>query len=90
MAQQGNDNTNKADPTGLKRGAYLMTVVLALCVWIFSVPTEFRRNRFCSAEQVELYPNRKCMTATQWVSGLSQYYANGGGVHFDFSIEEEE
>jgi hypothetical protein len=36
---------------------------------------------------VALYPNKNCITANEWVRGVGDYYNNGGGVHFDFSIE---
>jgi hypothetical protein len=27
------------------------------------------------------------MTTDEWTSGIADYYKNGGGVHFDFSID---
>jgi hypothetical protein len=30
------------------------------------------------------------MTAKEWASGVAEYYANGGGIKFDFSIEGNE
>ena len=59
-------------------------------VWMFSVPTEFRRAKMCSEEQVLLYPDSNCMTFKSWKEGIAEYYANGGGVKFDFSIEGKE
>ena len=56
-------------------------------VWLFSIPTEFRRAQFCNEEQVRLYPESKCITFKSWREGIAEYYANGGGVKFDFSIE---
>mmetsp|Transcript_20546 Transcript_20546/g.42440 ORF Transcript_20546/g.42440 Transcript_20546/m.42440 type:complete len:169 (+) Transcript_20546:86-592(+) len=77
------------DPTGLKEGFVLFGVVLLLNVWLFSVPPEYRRARFCSEEDVALYPDSKCTTFKAWRTGIMDYYANGGGVQFDFSIDPD-
>jgi hypothetical protein len=89
-----NDSNNKSpellpDPTGLRNGLVILPIVLALCVWMFSIPTEFRRARLCSQEQVVLYPDSKCITFQDWTGGIANYYRNGGGVQFDFSIEDK-
>lgn len=34
-----------------------------------------------------MYPNKNCITAKEWTKGVGDYYKNGGGVQFDFSIE---
>jgi hypothetical protein len=75
------------DIGGLNEGKYLFLFVLSACIWIFSIPPEFRRARFCTDEDVRLYPEKHCTTFNAWRTGISEYYANGGGVHFDFSIE---
>jgi hypothetical protein len=90
QSQNKDDDSSEADPLGIKRGAYLMVLILALNVWIFSIPTEFRRTRFCTEEQVLLFPDSKCKTFGQWKSQIVDYYGNGGGVKFDFSIEDKE
>ena len=70
------------------QGAYLFGLVGFLCVWVFSVPVEFRRARMCSEEQVRTAaPERNCMTFGTWRQGIADYYSNGGGVNFDFSVE---
>jgi hypothetical protein len=79
------DDTGYVD--GSTTGAFLMAFVLLINVWIFSIPTEFRRARICKEEDVVLYPNKNCITANEWVRGVGDYYKNGGGVQFDFSIE---
>ena len=73
---------------GIQRGIYLLGIVFFFNVWIFSIPPEFRRAKICSDEQVRLFPDSGCMTGSQWVGGITEYYANGGGVNFDFSIEK--
>ena len=81
-------NYGSDDPLGLKQGAYLFGLVGFLCVWVFSVPVEFRRARMCSEEQVRTAaPERNCMTFGTWRQGIADYYSNGGGVNFDFSVE---
>ena len=75
------------DIGGLNEGKYLLLLVLSACIWIFSIPPEYRRARFCTDEDVRLYPEKHCTTFNAWRTGIAEYYANGGGVHFDFSIE---
>ena len=62
---------------------------MLVSVWLFSIPVEFRRARFCTEEDVRLYPEKNCITFNSWREGIAEYYANGGGVKFDFSIEEK-
>jgi hypothetical protein len=57
---------------------------------MFSIPTEFRRARICTDEDVRLHPEEHCTTFASWRTGVAEYYANGGGVKFDFSIEGKE
>jgi putative exporter of polyketide antibiotics len=70
---------------GRNEGAVIFAVVFAVCIWVFSIPTEFRRARFCSEEQSATYA--QCKTVGQWTSGVAAYYKSGGGVKFDFSID---
>ena len=72
---------------GTGTGWYLLAFALLVNVWIFSIPPEFRRARLCNEEEVVLYADKNCMTGDQWVKGVKGYYQNGGGIHFDFSIE---
>ncbi len=84
-----NPDSNDPDPTGMKRGLILFPTVLLIAIWLFSIPPEFRRARICSEQQVIDYPDSKCMTATNWVGGVKDYYMNGGGVQFDFTIDPD-
>jgi len=63
---------------------------MILNVWFFTIPPEFRRARFCSEEQVAANPDSHCTTGKDWREGIGQYYANGGGIKFDFSVEGKE
>jgi len=76
------------DALGIQRGLYLMAIVMFFNVWIFSIPPEFRRAKICTEEQVINFPDSGCTTVDKWATGISDYYANGGGVHFDFSIDK--
>ena len=87
-ALYGLKNYGADDTNGTKQGVYLFGLVGVLVVWIFSVPPEFRRARMCSEEQVRTAaPEKHCMTFSDWRQGIADYYSNGGGVTFDFSIE---
>eukprot|EP00574_Skeletonema_japonicum_P008313 CAMPEP_0201716660 /NCGR_PEP_ID=MMETSP0593-20130828/2586_1 /ASSEMBLY_ACC=CAM_ASM_000672 /TAXON_ID=267983 /ORGANISM="Skeletonema japonicum, Strain CCMP2506" /LENGTH=166 /DNA_ID=CAMNT_0048206511 /DNA_START=12 /DNA_END=512 /DNA_ORIENTATION=+ len=76
------------DTDGTDAGKYLLFLVLLVNVWAFSIPVEFRRARFCTEEQVRLNSDSHCITFDNWKSGIIDYYANGGGAEFDFSVEE--
>ena len=86
---QSQPQENDADPTGLKRGLVLFPLVTLIAIWLFSIPPEYRRARICSEQQVIDYPNSKCITIGNWVKGVSDYYRNGGGVEFDFTIDPD-
>ena len=90
LSNQNNDDKNMGKITGTDAGVWLLGFALIFNIWAFSIPVEFRRARVCSAEQVELYPESKCMTTEMWLEGVTEYYKNGGGVSFDFSIEGQE
>jgi len=75
---------------GLREGKYILIFAMLLSVWLFSIPPEFRRARLCSVEDVALYPERHCTTFRAWREGVVDYYAKGGGVSFDFSVEGKE
>jgi hypothetical protein len=71
-------------------GTYFMAVVLLVNVWIFSIPPEYRRAHLYPEGNAGLYSDPKGITAKDWAAGVAQYYANGGGIKFDFSIEGNE
>mmetsp|Transcript_6931 Transcript_6931/g.9792 ORF Transcript_6931/g.9792 Transcript_6931/m.9792 type:complete len:166 (-) Transcript_6931:44-541(-) len=70
---------------GRESGFYLMGIVVALWIWLFSIPPEFRRARFCTEADTAIYD--QCWTVQSWSSGVADYYKNGGGIKFDFSID---
>ncbi|KAL7494817.1 hypothetical protein ACHAWT_005968 [Skeletonema menzelii] len=87
LQMSGGSNPD-VDTDGTDAGKYLLFLVLLVNVWAFSIPVEFRRARFCSEEDVRLNPDSHCITFENWKSGIVDYYANGGGVNFDFTVEE--
>ena len=91
LFSQNNENNNgnevDDDTLGTSRGIILLGIVFLINVWLFSIPTELRRNKFCSEEQVMLYPESKCITFDTWVNEITSYHSNGGGIQFDFTIE---
>lgn len=80
---------------GTDRGAFLQALVLLGCLWLFSIPPEFRRVHFCvgSRGDIPCVENRakcyNCLTFSEWADGVSEYYRNGGGIQFDFTVAEE-
>lgn len=78
----------EVDTDGTDAGKYLLFLVMLVNIWAFSIPVEFRRARFCTEEEVRLNPDSHCITFDNWKSGIIDYYANGGGVQFDFTVEE--
>jgi len=74
-----------------KRGAVLFAFVMILNVWLFSIPVELRRGHFCFTEKCATNRSRcsDCVTFPEWFGQIGDYYANGGGVNFDFSVEEK-
>ena len=80
----------EGDYGGLGRGKILLAIVMLANIWAFTIPPEFRRARLCNEEDVKLYPERNCTTFKAWRKGVAEYYANGGGINFDFSVEGKE
>jgi hypothetical protein len=73
------------------RGLTILTLALAICVWIFSIPPEIRREHICTtsacvANRMKCYD---CVTFDEWKEQVSDYYRNGGGIMFDLSVDPE-
>lgn len=75
---------NKSLEDSQKRGYIVFAFVLLVNVWLFTIPVEFRRAYICPTSRAE-----NCMPLASWVGGIKDYYANGGGIEFDFSIAEK-
>ena len=71
------------------RGSVMFALAIALGVWIFSIPPEIRRQHICTPSAC--VENRSkcydCVTLGEWNDGVVEYYKNGGGVQFDFSVD---
>ena len=77
---------------GSARGLPILALVLLACVWTFTIPPEFRRAYICpdSCAKVEYQAApqcQTCVTGEEWVQGIKEYYQNGGGIQWDFSID---
>jgi hypothetical protein len=77
------------DVDGLKNAPVWFAAILLLAVWLFSIPPDFRRARFCTEQQILDNPTSRCTTISEWSSGIAQYYKDGGTFNFDFSVEKE-
>ena len=84
------DKEKKSRIDGSKEGTYFFAAVLVANIWVFTLPTEFRRAHLYPEGNAQIYSDPKGMTAKDWAAGVAQYYANGGGIKFDFSIEGSE
>jgi hypothetical protein len=83
-----NNDTERIEAyLGLKRGRVLEIIAVALAVWLFTIPAEFRRAKFCSELETTMYT--ECYTPKQWIGGVADYYKGGGGIAFDFSIDQK-
>lgn len=77
--------------SGQRRGIPLGLLVLAVVIWSFSVPPEFRRAHFCYSDRCTANRSRcyDCVTLAEWTRDVQTYYQNGGGIQWDFSIDPE-
>lgn len=60
VCDRDSTNTTTADVYGTGRGVVLQAAVLLFCVWLFSVPPEFRRAHFCFGVETCLTNRAKC------------------------------
>jgi hypothetical protein len=72
---------------GIDRGIPILAFALLLSAWLFTIPPEFRRAHFCASDQCVQARCNNCMTVSEWGSGIQDYYRNGGGIEWDFSID---
>jgi hypothetical protein len=84
----GGMNNYDGSTDGTNVAPYLLAFSCAIAVWLFTIPVEFRRTKLCSEEETVQYPTL-CTTPAKWSRGIQDYYANGGGVKFDFSVAKE-
>eukprot|EP00980_Cylindrotheca_fusiformis_P007675 scaffold1609_cov91-Cylindrotheca_fusiformis.AAC.1 len=80
----------KGTNDGTGRGLILQGIILGICIWLFTIPPEFRRAYFCPADiycQEVGSCTKECFTYGQWFQQVGDYYKNGGGIQWDFSID---
>jgi hypothetical protein len=82
---------HSSDMDGTDRGVVIQGITLAICVWFFSIPPEFRRAHWCFSDSC--VANREkcydCVTLGEWYHDVSEYYKTGGGVQFNFEVADE-
>lgn len=72
-------------------GTALLAMSLLLSAWLFTVPPEFRRAYLCPAElfvlDVPVEERRECTPLSQWFADVFDYYRQGGGIQWDFTVD---
>eukprot|EP00977_Amphora_coffeiformis_P014087 scaffold3849_cov179-Amphora_coffeaeformis.AAC.25 len=80
---------NKFDD-GTGAGIYILALAVGISAWLFTIPPEFRRAYICPTEDYCLQDHSLCEDCTtwgEWFSGVADYYKEGGGIQWDFSID---
>ena len=75
---------------GTEIGKYLLVLALGISLWFFTIPPSFRRAYICPLELYCLQDQTLCQDCTtwnEWFRGVADYYQNGGGIQWDFSID---
>lgn len=75
---------------GIGRGIPILGLVLVVILWTFTIPPEFRRAYICvdACNEYRDAPQcNNCVTGEEWSNGVKEYYRNGGGIQWDFSID---
>jgi hypothetical protein len=97
-------STSRSSPTykpaddGRSVGFVLLGMSLLLSAWLFTIPPSFRRAYLCPsdyfansndgfAQQQE--QRADCVPWGVWWSDVIEYYKNGGGVQWDFSVDPQ-
>jgi hypothetical protein len=86
-----NPHFTSQDVDGTDRGISLQILAIFVCLWLFSIPPEFRRSHFCFTDLCVAHRSRcyDCVTVSEWTNKVKEYYQNGGGIQFDFSIGDD-
>jgi hypothetical protein len=76
---------------GTNRGFVILAIVLLINLWFFTIPPEIRRAHICTTDRC--VQDRAwcydCKTFREVKDGVSDYYAGGGGIKWDFSVEQK-
>ena len=74
-----------------RRGAVVLGTVVALCIWLFSVPPDIRRANICGLSGDSIFSD--CVPLPTLANRVAEHYQSCGGegtpacVQFDFSID---
>jgi hypothetical protein len=78
--QDGPIRDQQDDLVSVALSPFLCVFWLVLQQWNGAVPTHPTENRASC---------NNCVTADEWKAGIADYYANGGGINFDFTVAQE-
>lgn len=88
---QAKDSYNKAMQDSTNRGLVILAIVFLTNLWLFTIPPEIRRTHICTSDRC--IQDRAwcydCKTLQEVKDAVSDYYAGGGGIKWDFSIEQK-
>jgi len=77
------------DLQGTKAGVVILTFVMVIILWGFTIPPSIRRSTICTDDRC--LPNRSrcydCKTLGELKKEVEDYYAGGGGIKWDFSVD---
>jgi hypothetical protein len=84
---------------GRSVGFVLLGMSLLLSAWLFTIPPSFRRAYLCPSDyfananggiaQQQQEQQADCVPWGVWWSDVFEYYRNGGGVQWDFSVDPQ-
>lgn len=78
------------DYSATGRGLPIFLASLLFCTWLFTIPPEIRRTHICVGPCIEnrdIWFCSECKTIGELKEEVSEYYRNGGGIEWDFSID---
>ena len=79
------------DLQGQKPGLVILTMVMAFTIWGFTIPPEIRRAHVCTDDRCLADRSRcyDCKTIGELSQQVKDYYDNGGGIKWDFSVASD-
>jgi len=87
LSNKNDYQSGRSSVDGRGTGLILLGLAVAASVWLFSIPPEFRRARICTDVECSKDGTVCCITPKAWLTGVADFYRNGGGIEWDFSID---
>ena len=74
---------------GTNIGKVILFFVMLFVIWGFTIPVEIRRSSICTDDRCLSDRSKcyNCKTLGELSQEVKEYYANGGGIKFDFSVD---